>query len=52
MDFKIHCIDVKNSLQNYIWLLEHIPTQEVIAVDPTEGQLVEEYCSQHQLKLT
>lgn len=52
MDFKIHCIDVKNSLQNYIWLLEHIPTQDVIAVDPTEGQLVEEYCSQHQLKLT
>lgn len=51
MDFKIHVIDVKNALQNYIWLLEHTPSQEVIAVDPTEAHLVEEYCQQHQLNL-
>ena len=51
MSFKIHCIDVKNSLQNYIWLLEHEASREVIAVDPTEAGLVEQYCSAHQLKL-
>ena len=51
MSFKIHCIDVKNSLQNYIWLLEHEASREVVAVDPTEAGLVEQYCSAHQLKL-
>lgn len=51
MDFKIHVIDVKNALQNYIWLLEHTPSQQVIAVDPTEATRVEEYCQQHQLEL-
>lgn len=51
MSFKIHCIDVKNQLQNYIWLLEHEASHEVIAVDPTEASLVEQYCNTHQLKL-
>ncbi|OTG91636.1 hydroxyacylglutathione hydrolase [Acinetobacter sp. ANC 3813] len=51
MTFKIHCIDVKNPLQNYIWLLEHEATKDVISVDPTEAHLVEAYCQKHQLNL-
>ncbi|MFV5490957.1 hydroxyacylglutathione hydrolase [Acinetobacter sp. ASP199] len=51
MPFKIHCIDVKNSLQNYIWLLEHTDSKQVVAVDPTEAGLVQEYCQQHGLEL-
>ena len=45
-------IDVKNQLQNYIWLLEHITSSEVIAIDPTEAHLVETYCTEHNLKLS
>ncbi|WP_353140818.1 hydroxyacylglutathione hydrolase [Acinetobacter pragensis] len=51
MSFKIHCIDVKNALQNYIWLLEHEDSQDVIAIDPTEAGLVEQYCQAHALNL-
>lgn len=51
MHFKVHVIDVKNQLQNYIWLLEDTDTQEVIVVDPTEGQLVIDYCQLHALKI-
>lgn len=52
MKFKIHVIDVKNQLQNYIWLLEDTHTQEVIVVDPTQADLVHSYCAEHQLTLT
>ena len=52
MNFQVHMIDVKNQLQNYIWLLEHIPSKEVVAVDPTEAHLVEEFCTAKGLKLT
>ncbi|MEG1031438.1 MAG: hydroxyacylglutathione hydrolase [Acinetobacter sp.] len=52
MNFKVHMIDVKNQLQNYIWLLEHITSSEVIAIDPTEAHLVETYCTEHNLKLS
>lgn len=51
MSFKIHCIDVKNQLQNYIWLLEHTPSKEVIAVDPTEAALVQQFCTENSLNL-
>ena len=51
MSFKIHCIDVKNALQNYIWILEHEASREIIAVDPTEANLVEQFCNTHDLKL-
>ncbi|KAF1010344.1 MAG: Hydroxyacylglutathione hydrolase GloB [Acinetobacter bereziniae] len=51
MQFKIHVIDVKNQLQNYIWLIEHQQSQHVIAIDPTEASLVEDYCKEHQLNL-
>ena len=51
MSFKIHCIDVKNALQNYIWILEHEASKEIIAVDPTEANLVEQFCNTHDLKL-
>ncbi|WP_313035406.1 hydroxyacylglutathione hydrolase [Acinetobacter sp.] len=52
MNFQIHMIDVKNQLQNYIWLLEHIPTKEVVAIDPTEADLVETFCTEKGLKLS
>lgn len=52
MTFKIHMIDVKNQLQNYIWLLEHTPSKNVIAIDPTEAHLVEAYCTENSLNLT
>ncbi|MFH7764522.1 hydroxyacylglutathione hydrolase [Acinetobacter sp. BSP-28] len=52
MNFQVHMIDVKNQLQNYIWLLEHIPSKEVVAVDPTEAHLVEEFCAAQGLKLS
>lgn len=51
MDFRIHVIDVKNPLQNYIWLLEHQQSGEVVAIDPTEGHLVQQFCSEHNLQL-
>lgn len=52
MTYKVHVIDVKNQLQNYIWLIEHTPSQQVICVDPTEAKLVEDFCTKHQLNLT
>lgn len=52
MHFKVHVIDVKNQLQNYIWLLEDTQTKEVAVVDPTEGNLVIDYCQQHGLSIT
>lgn len=51
MHFKIHVIDVKNQLQNYIWLLEDTRTQDAIVIDPTEGQLVIDYCQLHGLAI-
>ena len=50
--FKIHVIDVKNQLQNYIWLLEETNSHDVVVIDPTEAHLVEEYCQKNQLKLS
>ena len=41
MQFKIHVIDVKNQLQNYIWLIEDSQSHDVVAIDPTEASLVE-----------
>ncbi|MBJ8443535.1 hydroxyacylglutathione hydrolase [Acinetobacter bereziniae] len=51
MQFKIHVIDVKNQLQNYIWLIEHQHSHNVVAIDPTEASLVEDYCKEQQLNL-
>lgn len=51
MDYKVHLLDVKNQLQNYIWLLEHIPSKQAIVVDPTEAQLVTDFCQQNLLEL-
>ncbi|AMW79186.1 hydroxyacylglutathione hydrolase [Acinetobacter sp. TGL-Y2] len=51
MYFKIHVIDVKNQLQNYIWLLEDTRSHEVVVVDPTEGLLVIDYCLEHDLQI-
>ena len=30
MSFKMHVIDVKNPLQNYIWILEELKTHDAI----------------------
>lgn len=51
MHYKIHVIDVKNALKNYIWLLEDTRSKEVVVVDPTEAELVTAFCQQHQLTL-
>lgn len=51
MAYRIHAIDVKNHLQNYIWLLEHLPSQQCIVIDPTQADLVEQFCLSHQLSL-
>lgn len=52
MTYKVHVIDVKNQLQNYIWLIEHCASGDVVVVDPTESQLVIDYCQQYQLNLS
>ena len=52
MSFKIHTLDVKNALQNYIWLVEHEPSKTALVVDPTKADLVIQYCQSHQLQLT
>lgn len=52
MSYKVHVIDVKNQLQNYIWLIEHCASRDVVVVDPTESQLVIDYCQQHHLNLS
>ena len=51
MRYRIHFIDVQNALQNYIWILEDTETQEAVAVDPTEAELVTQFCQKHQLNL-
>lgn len=51
MPYKIHVIDVKNALKNYIWLLEDTTTNEVVVIDPTAADLVTDFCKQHQLHL-
>lgn len=44
MRYQVHFIDVQNDLKNYIWMLEDTETQEVVAIDPTESKLVENFC--------
>lgn len=51
MQFKVHVIDVKNQLQNYIWLIEDTLSHDVVAIDPTESQLVLDFCTENKLNL-
>jgi len=51
MRYRIHFIDVQNALQNYIWILEDTETHEAFAVDPTEAELVTQFCDEHHLTL-
>ncbi|MDM1262516.1 hydroxyacylglutathione hydrolase [Acinetobacter indicus] len=51
-NYKVHLLDIQNQLQNYIWLLEHTISRDVIVVDPTEAELVEQYCREHGLNLS
>ena len=52
MSYQIHAIEVKNHLQNYIWLLVHSDSQQCVAIDPTQADLVEQFCQIHDLNLT
>ncbi|MBF7687605.1 hydroxyacylglutathione hydrolase [Acinetobacter rathckeae] len=49
-NFKIHVIDVANSSQNYIWLIEDRNNNTVV-IDPTESACVVDYCATHQLQI-
>lgn len=51
MDYKIHTVDVQNDQQNYIWILEHLPTHEAVVIDPTYADIVKNYCKEHGLLL-
>ncbi|MGA6877519.1 hydroxyacylglutathione hydrolase [Acinetobacter sp. AND/436] len=51
-NYKVHLLDIQNQLQNYIWLLEHTTSRDVIVVDPTEAEPVEQYCREHGLNLS
>lgn len=51
-NYKVHLLDIQNQLQNYIWLLEHTTSKDVIVVDPTEAEPVEQYCREHGLNLS
>ena len=51
MAYQIHVLDVKNALKNYIWLLEDSSTKEVVVIDPTEANLVKDFCLEHHLTL-
>lgn len=48
--FKVHYIDVQNDLANYIWLIENTYTKDAVIIDPTEADLVIEYCQTYGLK--
>lgn len=49
MSYQVHVIDVKNALQNYIWIIQDTDTNEIAVVDPTEADLVQNFCNEHQL---
>ncbi|WP_180045964.1 hydroxyacylglutathione hydrolase [Acinetobacter sp. YH12117] len=51
-NYKVRLLDIQNQLQNYIWLLEHTISRDVIVVDPTEAEPVEQYCREHGLNLS
>ncbi|MBF7684597.1 hydroxyacylglutathione hydrolase [Acinetobacter sp. B10A] len=50
-NIKIHVIDVANSSQNYIWLIENQNNKSTIVIDPTESACVLDYCAQHKLDI-
>lgn len=47
----IHIIDVQNTLNNYIFILEDTQTHDAVVIDPTESQCVLDYCQKHQLNI-
>lgn len=51
MRYEIDVIDVGNALQNYIWVIIDTQNNEASVVDPTDADLVLDYCDTHQLKL-
>ena len=52
MQYQVHVIDVKNALQNYIWVLADCHSKQVVVIDPTEADLVEQFLQEQQLTLS
>ena len=52
MQFRIEAIDVGNALQNYIWMLIDTHHHQAVAIDPTQADLVLNYCEKYNLELT
>lgn len=52
MQYQVHVIDVKNALQNYIWVVEDCQNRQAVVIDPTEADLVEQFLKDQQLSLS
>ncbi|MFC3903901.1 hydroxyacylglutathione hydrolase [Acinetobacter marinus] len=52
MQFRIEAIEVGNALQNYIWMLIDTHHHQAVAIDPTQADLVLDYCEKYNLELT
>lgn len=52
MQFRIEAINVGNALQNYIWMLIDTHHHQAVAIDPTQADLVLNYCETYNLELT
>ena len=51
MQFRIEAIEVGNALQNYIWMLIDTHHHQAVAIDPTQADLVLDYCEKYNLEL-
>ncbi|MDD4853391.1 MULTISPECIES: hydroxyacylglutathione hydrolase [Acinetobacter] len=51
MHYQVHLIDAQKPSQNYIWLLEHCASKQVVVVDPTDAKPVEDFCQNHGLEI-
>lgn len=45
--YHIEVLDVKNDLKNYIFLLCHTTQKRCVVIDPTQADLVKNFCQQH-----
>ncbi|MFB2538363.1 MULTISPECIES: hydroxyacylglutathione hydrolase [unclassified Acinetobacter] len=49
--FEIVAIDMQNRLQNYIWLLKDTQNKSLVVIDPTQADIVQEYCQTHDYRI-